>query len=162
MKRALASLAFAPLLAGCLSPRSAIPSFAGEYEMGGFNEVTTLSLHLDGSYRISHSMTSCVIDEGGITTWHSDESGHWRFDGRVIVLSSSVANPRQYFHWFSRLRVSQRNGVLTLLSDVPTSPVYTRLGFREKKPNKSPEPTTTSGTSAAEQPRVPAAVVAHL
>ena len=31
-----------------------------------------------------------------------------------------------------------------------------------RSPNKSPEPTTTAGTSAAELPRVPAAVVAHL
>ena len=31
-----------------------------------------------------------------------------------------------------------------------------------KRPNQSSEPTPTSGTSAAEQPRVPAAVVAHL
>ncbi len=30
------------------------------------------------------------------------------------------------------------------------------------EPNKAPEPTTTSGTSAAEQPLVPDAVVAHL
>src|SRR6266700_3590024 len=29
-------------------------------------------------------------------------------------------------------------------------------------PNQPPDPTPTSGTSAAEQPRVPAAVVAHL
>jgi hypothetical protein len=32
----------------------------------------------------------------------------------------------------------------------------------KKKPNQSPEPTPTAGTSAAEQPLVPAAVVAHL
>ena len=32
----------------------------------------------------------------------------------------------------------------------------------DEKPNQSSEPTTTSGTSAAEQHRVPAAVVAHL
>lgn len=31
-----------------------------------------------------------------------------------------------------------------------------------QKPNKSLEPTPTSGTSTAEQPLVPAAVVAHL
>ncbi len=33
---------------------------------------------------------------------------------------------------------------------------------KTERPNKAPEPTTTSGTSAAELPRVPAAVVAHL
>jgi len=32
----------------------------------------------------------------------------------------------------------------------------------DSEPNQSPEPTPTSGTSAAEQPRVPDAVVAHL
>ena len=32
----------------------------------------------------------------------------------------------------------------------------------QKEPNQSSEPTPTAGTSAAEQPRVPAAVVAHL
>jgi hypothetical protein len=35
-----------------------------------------------------------------------------------------------------------------------------RLG--EEEPNQSPEPTPAAGTSAAEQPLVPAAVVAHL
>ena len=34
--------------------------------------------------------------------------------------------------------------------------------FARKMPNKAPEPTTIAGTSAAEQPLVPAAVVAHL
>ena len=32
----------------------------------------------------------------------------------------------------------------------------------DQSPNKALEPTTTAGTSAAELPRVPAAVVAHL
>ena len=38
----------------------------------------------------------------------------------------------------------------------------TRSLHSEKRANKAPEPTTTAGTSAAEQPLVPAAVVAHL
>lgn len=39
----------------------------------------------------------------------------------------------------------------------------TAVRFRlEKRPNQAPEPTPTAGTSAAEQPLVPAAVVAHL
>jgi len=33
---------------------------------------------------------------------------------------------------------------------------------KEKEPNQPSQPTTTAGTSAAEQPRVPAAVVAYL
>jgi len=33
---------------------------------------------------------------------------------------------------------------------------------KKEEPNQPPEPTTTAGTSAAEPPRVPAAVVAHL
>jgi len=36
------------------------------------------------------------------------------------------------------------------------------LVLEKRKPNQPPEPTTTAGTSAAAQPRVPAAVVAHL
>ena len=35
-------------------------------------------------------------------------------------------------------------------------------GAAKKRANKAPEPTPTAGTSAAEQPLVPAAVVAHL
>jgi hypothetical protein len=34
--------------------------------------------------------------------------------------------------------------------------------YEKEEPNQSPEPTPTAGTSAAEQPLVPAAVVAHL
>ena len=37
-----------------------------------------------------------------------------------------------------------------------------RIGFSSQRPNQTPEPTPTAGTSAAEQPLVPAAVVAHL
>ncbi len=41
--------------------------------------------------------------------------------------------------------------------------VYQCITTREsKRPNQSPEPTPPAGTSAAEQPLVPAAVVAHL
>ena len=36
------------------------------------------------------------------------------------------------------------------------------LEVLEYRPNKAPEPTITAGTSAAELPRVPAAIVAHL
>jgi hypothetical protein len=39
---------------------------------------------------------------------------------------------------------------------------YRFVTAKKKQPNKAPEPTTTAGTSAAEQPLVPAAVVAHL
>jgi hypothetical protein len=41
-------------------------------------------------------------------------------------------------------------------------PQVVHLLLESKKPNKAPEPTPCAGTSAAQQPRVPAPVVAHL
>ncbi len=49
-----------------------------------------------------------------------------------------------------------------LYDSEPFSPTFWGVMGTFQSPNKSPEPTTTSGTSAAEQPLVPAAVVAHL
>ncbi len=70
-----------------------------------------------------------------------------------------------------RNRMRRHQGTTQLLAYVSDAmPVEvsaeTLVGLLEamitQPPNKSPEPTPTSGTSAAEQPLVPAAVVAHL
>jgi Membrane-bound serine protease (ClpP class) len=63
---------------------------------------------------------------------------------------------REYFDARSDGRIIPVGAVVRVLSRSLSEYVV------EEEPNKAPEPTTTAGTSAAEQPLVPAAVVAHL
>jgi len=152
MKRAFPALAFALLAFGCVTRDGS--AFVGEYyspQPCSLGSEFDLSLHADGSYR----MTQTLAEGVGPEMPHGDRAGfedrgRWTFDGTAIVLRSDEGKKR-------KLSAEYRDGRL-ILADAG------RIGLRleKQKPNQSPEPTPTAGTSAAEQPLVPAAVVAHL
>lgn len=120
------------ILSGCATLPQTNEQLSGEYKMGGFNSETTLNLFPEGKYQISQWTMSCLVGENGETeSWIDEEIGSWSHQNGLLFLHSSVEEQREYYTWFSRLRISKKNGNTILIGDVKESPFFGHTAFEK-------------------------------
>ena len=141
--------------------------FVVRHEQGSFAEIQVKSLRGSGYVfmRKAHFelrdelwLALALFADGNYPALYLIPSTRWRFPDCVFV-SRDYQEPGQTSAKEWGLNVSEKN--LPRLEDFRFDSRVDDLMQRTTSP-KSPEPTPTGVTSAAEQPRVPPAGVAHL
>ena len=161
------------LLSGCALVPPGRTSLEGEHSASiGFNLGTSVRLNRDGTYRRDVTLFYCsplVIksddgkEEETLYGWTNTETGTWTISDRVVVLEAGdrkIQNPNVEKEYFDDVR----SYPVTYKFPQGWTLVYPcwRCVLMNKKPKQALQPAPTAGTSAAEQPLVPAAVAADL